>query len=67
MKQIEGRLELQPESWGEVIRTSTALRTKYFRRVHDDIVVEYAVHDNQPIVFVLDVFVNPGHPLADCN
>ncbi len=63
--EIEGHLELHPESWGEAFHRAPAFKTTLYRKTHDGILVEYAVHDVQLKVFIVKVIVRPGHPLAD--
>jgi hypothetical protein len=62
--EIEGHLELHPESWGEVLHAIPQFQTTVYIKVHDGIAVKYAVHDIQSKVFVMQMIVLPGHPLA---
>lgn len=63
--EIEGHLELHPESWGEFVHRAPAWNTTFYRKIHDGIRIEYAVHDDEPNVFIVKVAVEPGHPLAE--
>lgn len=63
--EIEGHLELHPESWGEVLHKVPQFQTTMYFKVHDEVAVKYAVHDIESDVFVMQIAVLPGHPLAD--
>lgn len=63
--EIEGHLELHPESWGEIVHRAPAFKTTFYRKIHDGIRIEYAVHDLEPNVFIVRVSVHSDHPLAE--
>ena len=65
--EIEGHLELHPESWGEVFHRSRELQTTMYFKAHDEIAVKYAVHDVESEVIVMQIAVLPDHPLAEAE
>lgn len=65
LQEIEGHLEFDPISWGDPTFELKSLRLQMYRRIHDDIAVEYGVHQTDPIVFLSKIVPVLGHPLAD--
>jgi hypothetical protein len=61
--EIEGRLELHPRTWGDPIRRVANANMTRFVRVHEELAIEYAVHDTEPLVWVTDVTPVLSHPL----
>jgi hypothetical protein len=61
--EIEGRLELDARNWGDPTRHFRQAQLTRYRRVHDELAVEYAVHDSEPLVWVTDVAPVLSHPL----
>lgn len=65
--EIEGHLELHPQSWGEVFHKARELQTTMYFKAHDGLAVKYAVHDVESEVIVMQIAVLPDHPLADAE
>lgn len=62
--EIEGHLELHPESWGDPTHELPALQLKMYRRVYDKLSIQYGVHTLQPVVFLIGITPKLDHPLA---
>lgn len=60
---VVDRLSQAPIEWGEPRRKLRAAALLLCDRVHDRLLVEYAVHEEQRIVFVRDCKPVLGHPL----
>lgn len=63
LREIEGHLELHPETWGDPVREIKSLRLMVYRRVYDKLAVEYGVHQEESIVFLLVLHPTLDHPL----
>ena len=64
LDEIEGHLELHPETWGDPIRIYKGLHLSMYRRLHDKLRVEYGVHETEPLVFITGLTPALDHPLA---
>lgn len=64
LDELEGHLELHPETWGDPVRSYKGLRMVLYRQLHDNLSVEYCVHETEPLVFVTGVTPALDHPLA---
>lgn len=53
--EIQTALWTIPTTWGDPIRHRDGMRMTEYRKVHDRIVVYYAVHDVEPIVWLTRV------------
>ena len=53
--EIETALRTVPTTWGDPIRHRGAMRMTEYRKVYDRMVVYYAVHDVEPIVWLTRV------------
>lgn len=62
--EIDRKLQSEPRSWGDPVRTLPTLDLTLYRGLHAKIQVIYSVHQTQPVVFVRDVTPVLGHPLA---
>jgi hypothetical protein len=58
-------LESDPVGWGDPLRHYTDAKSVAYRRVYDNLLVEYAVHDELPVVWLIDVVAVLGHPLRE--
>lgn len=63
LAEIEGRLELHPETWGEFVRDLASARFKLYRQLHDRLSIEYAVHDDRSFVLVTALAPTQEHAL----
>ena len=61
--EIEGRLELHPRTWGDPVRRLQFANMTRYHRVHDELAIEYAVHDSEPLVWITDITPVLAHPL----
>jgi hypothetical protein len=62
LRRILDRLETDPRG-GDPLYRFHALRLLAHRAIVDRVEVLYAVHDDRPFVFVLDLIPRFGHPL----
>lgn len=53
-----------PRSWGDPIRNFRSLQQVLFRGRIGPLLAYYSVHDRLPMVILIDVAVEPDHPLA---
>ena len=63
---VHDRLARDPKEWGDPLKNWPGARLSGFRGKHELLVVFYAVHDEQPIVFVREILIlpplDPDHP-----
>jgi hypothetical protein len=62
---IDSRLRTDPVGWGDPVRHYARARVTAYRRIHDELLVEYSVHDDRPEVWLLDVVPILSHPLRE--
>ena len=62
--EIEGHLESYPREWGDPVKYSKAFSLTLYRRVFDNLCVEYSVHDSEPYVWLSRIEPVLGHPLC---
>lgn len=55
MAEIDAALRTDPRAWGEPIGNLTGLRMIRYRKIHDRLRVIYAVHVEEPAVWLLAV------------
>lgn len=60
---IRSRLKLDPQAWGDPFHHYPAADITAYRVLHDELAVEYGVHDYHPIVWLTAVMPVLGHPL----
>jgi len=60
---IERELEVRPDGWGDPHRYYPDAKLTTYLRVHDELAVTYAVHDDRPVLRVTDILPVLGHPL----
>jgi hypothetical protein len=63
LKVILNRLKTDAREWGEPQFTMKGMRTVVRSAMHDGIRVSYAVHEDQPVVFIRHIRAAVGHPL----
>ncbi len=61
--EIELRLVADPVGWGDPLCHYTDAKATAYRRLFDELLVEYAVHDELTDVWLIDVVPVLGHPL----
>ncbi len=61
--EIESALTTDPVGWGEPQRRYRAAHLTVYHRIHDELHVVYAVHDEAKLVWVSAVEPVLGHPL----
>ena len=61
---IESALQNQPLAWGDPYDTRPALRHVRYRRIYDQLLVRYAVHQDQPVVWLTNLAPILRHPLS---
>jgi len=61
---IYEKLSTIPHLWGEECRHYRAAKLVLRKMIHDRILVVYAVHEEQPVVFVKECRPVQGHPLG---
>ena len=64
LREVERNLESNPHVWGDPIRHKDHARISIYRRVMDDLCVEYGVHDTEPYVWLSRIEPVLGHPLC---
>lgn len=64
LREVEGHLELHPTDWGDPFRHLHYAKITVYRRVHDQLNIEYGVHTIEPLVWVSLVEPVLGHPLC---
>ncbi len=55
LQEIEAALQNHPTTWGDPYDTRKALRLVQYRRVFDQLLVRYAVHQDEPLVWLTGV------------
>lgn len=60
---IQDRLRNSPLTWGDPFRVYPALGLTAYRRLHDELLVNYVVHEEQRIVWLDSIVPVFGHPL----
>lgn len=63
MRAIEDRLQSDPESWGDPQFDYPSARLRNYQAYHEQFVVNYAIHLDQPVVFVRSIEFMSGSPL----
>jgi hypothetical protein len=63
IQRIYEKLTTIPHAWGEETRHYRAAKLVLRRMIHDRILVVFAVHEEQPVVFVKECRPVHGHPL----
>ena len=64
LQEIERYLELDPKEWGDPFKRLAHLKQVLYRRIHDELSVEYSVHDTEPYVWLSRIEPVLGHPLC---
>lgn len=67
VREMRQRLVADPRKWGDPLRELRGMAATYFRRCGPVLIVAYAVHHTRPVVFVQQVWLTPGSPLADAE
>ncbi len=62
--EIEGHLELDPRAWGDPVKDLDHLNQVMYRRLFDNLKVEYSVHRTESLVWLLLIEPVLGHPLC---
>lgn len=65
LKSIESALLNSPKDWGDPVQNLTGLKMVVYRRVFAQLVVVYAVHDHEPLVWLRSIEPGPGHLLVN--
>jgi hypothetical protein len=65
LRAIEERLKDRPRGWGDPVKDYLGIRATVYRRVYDELVVRYTVHDGQPLVWWIGLEPVLGHPLRE--
>lgn len=55
LTQIEAALQNHPTTWGDPYDTRPALRLVRYRRIYDQLLVRYAVHQEQLVVWLTGI------------
>lgn len=63
LAEIEQRLIADPVGWGDPLCHYTDAKAMAYRRLYDELLIEYAVHDDLAEVWLIDVVPVLGHPL----
>jgi hypothetical protein len=63
LKEMDARLQTEPESWGDPQRDMRHMHLTVYHRYGPILIVKYAVHIDGSPVFVLDVQPTPDTPL----
>ncbi len=67
LRELEDRLTHDPRNWGDPVRDLHGMDATYFRQIGRVLIVTYAVHNVQPVVFVQQVRLTPGSPMQDAE
>jgi hypothetical protein len=62
---IQDQLSSNPVQWGDPLYRLKNLDLLVCRRIYERIIVEYAVHQEERVVFLKDLRLQPENPLAD--
>jgi len=65
VRTMEERLRADPETWGDPVKEYRGLRLTQYHSYGSLLIVKYAVHIDGTPVFVMDVRLTPGTPLAN--
>ena len=65
--EMRQRLTANPRDWGDPVRDLRGMDATYFRHTDRVLIVTYAVHNVQPVVFVQQVRLTPGSPMQDAE
>jgi hypothetical protein len=60
---IRDALQTAPREWGDPVRVYHHLRQTYYKRIHDELLVEYTVHEAEPFVWLVAIHPILGHPM----
>jgi hypothetical protein len=67
VREMDDRLGRDPEAWGDPLWDYRGLRLTFYQRYGPVLVVRYAVHIDGTPVFVRQVLLTPGSPLAEAS
>jgi hypothetical protein len=65
VREMDDRLQSDPESWGDPVRDFQQLRLTLYYRYGPLLTVDYTVHIDGTPVFVMGVHLRPGTALHD--
>jgi hypothetical protein len=65
LREVERQLRTRPREWGDPTHNFHGLAMVGYQRYTPVFIVRYAVHQTHPLVFVREVVLTPGSPLAE--
>jgi len=63
LQRIESALQSEPETWGDPVDRLRAMRMTRYRRIYDQFLVRYGVHQDVPEVWVTQIAPVLKNPL----
>lgn len=67
LKLLDRQLLYSPATWGDPLWDLPNARLQIRRGMTDHLIVIYGVHFDQPLVFVRDLVLRPGRPMANAE
>ena len=65
LREVERQLRTRPREWGDPVHNFHGLGMVGYQRRTPTFIVRHAVHETHPLVFVRQMVLTPGSPLAE--